>query len=181
MFLAIFFNLLVGLGLSICGRERIRIDGLWGRPAFPILFVFATVLLIPLALYLYLAHPAWTWMYALDPSDIPSLLFLPLLVGHGVAVIAGWVIGGRLIRAGNFRHALIGLVMGSLVLAVAVLGLWGRLGRAGTLEEFRDGRALGLFEVKLGYVLVVMVLGVGAAITIVALQLVRDSRRATSR
>ena len=120
-------------------------------------------------------------MYAVRPSSVPSLMFLPLLVAHGGALVAGWLIGARLVAYRRARTATYILAVGVVVLAIATGVLWGRIGTYGTLAEFQSGRALGLMEVKLGYVLITMALGLVASATLVGLQLARDSRRATSR
>lgn len=181
MALDLFFNFLLGFAFAICGRERIRIDGPFAPPAFWLVLIFAGVILIPLAFYLYMAHPAWSWMYAVDPERVPSILLVPLLVGHGLVFVSGWWAGGKLVRAHKTRQALWGLLGAALLLVVMGLVFWGRLGRYGTYAEFADGRALPIMEVKLGYVLIVIVLGLGAAAVMVALQLLQDSRRATTK
>jgi hypothetical protein len=175
------FNFILGVAFALCGRERIRIDGLFAPPAFWLVLIFAGIILIPLAFYLYMAHPAWTWMYTVDPEAVPSILLLPLLVGHGLMFVGGWLVGGKLVRNHKTRQALYGVLGASVLLIVMVLLFWGRLGHYGTYEEFTDGRALQLMEVKLGYVLIVILLGLGAAAVLTALQLVHDSRRATTK
>jgi hypothetical protein len=175
------FNFVLGAAFALCGRERIRIDGPFAPPAFWLVLIFAAVVLIPLAFYLYTAHPAWTWMYTVDPDTVPAILLLPLLVGHGLLFVGGWLVGGKLVRINKARQALYGVLGATVSLVILVLVFWGRLGRYGTYEEFADGRALHLMEVKLGYVLIVILLGLGAAAVLVALQLVQDSRRATTK
>ena len=128
------------------------------------------MVLTPVTLYLYLAHPAWSWMYMFDPSDLPGLTVVALLA-HAAMVMAGWYAGARLVRAGKkkaqaARYALAG---GTLVALVATALGWGRVGRYGTFGEFHDGRALALMEVKLGYVLVALAAGVGIAAGFVGL------------
>lgn len=145
--------------------------------------VFVGIVLTPIALYLYVAHPAWSWMYLVDPSNVPGVAVVSLLVAHGGAVLGGWYAGARLVRAGKKREqlALYALAAGAVVVVVAVALAWGRIGRYGTYEEFHDGRALSLTEVKLGYVLVALTLGVAVAAGFVALELMRDSRRVRAR
>ena len=67
-----------------------RADGLFAAPAFPLVAIFIAIVLTPIALYLYLAHPSWSWMYLVDPADVPGLAIVPLLVLHGGLVVAGW-------------------------------------------------------------------------------------------
>ena len=52
---------------------------------------------------------------------------------------------------------------------------------AGSYETFRAGRALPLGDVKLGYVLVAVTIGLWGSIAYVGLELWRDGRRAASR
>ena len=40
----------------------------------------AAVVLAPITLYLYLAHPGWSWMYLVDPATIPGMAIVPLVV-----------------------------------------------------------------------------------------------------
>lgn len=158
-----------------------RADGLFAAPAFPLVAIFIAVVLTPIALYLYLAHPAWSWMYLVDPADVPGLAIVPLLVLHGGLVVAGWYLGGRLIRTGREKQARYGLLgAGLVVLLLSAIG-WGRIGHYGSYRDFHGGRAIDLFDVKLGYVLVGLALGIGAAAGYVALELARDSRRVRTR
>ncbi len=158
-----------------------RADGLFAAPAFPLVAIFIAVVLTPIALYLYLAHPSWSCMYLVDPEDVPGLAIVPLLVLHGGLVVAGWYLGGRLIRTGREKQARYGLLgAGLVVLLLSAIG-WGRIGHYGSYRDFHGGRAIDLFDVKLGYVLVGLALGIGAAAGYVALELARDSRRVRTR
>tara|TARA_R110002096_G_scaffold44526_13_gene120589 strand:- start:194792 stop:195223 length:432 start_codon:yes stop_codon:yes gene_type:complete len=143
--------------------------------------MFIGMIMVPITLYLYLAHASWAWMYMIDPSDIPGFAILPLVVLHGAMIVAGWYLGARLIQAG--RHKLIGYIAlgAGLVSLVAVALLWGRLGYYGSYTEFHEGRALPIMDVKLGYVLVALLFAILASIAFMAVELIRDSRRAVSR
>jgi len=159
----------------------VKADGLFAAPAFPLVAIFIAVVLTPIALYLYLAHPAWSWMYLVDPGDVPGLAIVPLLVVHGGFVVAGWYVAGRLIRTGREKQARYGLLGATLVVLLAIALGWGRIGHYGSYRDFHGGRAIDIFDVKLGYVLVGVALGIGAAAGYVALELVRDSRRVRTR
>jgi hypothetical protein len=159
----------------------VRADGPFASPAFPLVVIFIAVVLTPITLYLYLAHPAWSWMYLVAPRDVPGLAIVPLLVAHGGVVVAGWTIGARAVRTGKEKMARLALAGTAVVVLLSTALSWGRLGRYGTHREFHDGIALDLMDVKLGYVLIGVVLGLGAAAGYVALELMRDSRRVRTR
>lgn len=159
-----------------------RVEGPFATPAFPLVAIFIGAVLTPVTLYLYVAHPAWSWMYLFDPDDISGLTMASLL-GHAGMVVGGWYAGARLIRAGKKKEqiALYALAVGAVLAIFSIALAWGRIGRYGTFSEFSEGRALELMEVKLGYVLIVIVAGVAIAACFVGLELMRDSRRVRSR
>jgi len=96
-------------------------------------------------------------------------------------VVVGWTIGARLVRAGKDRAALYGLLGAAAVALLSVPICWRRLGAYGTHADYHGGVAHDLWDVKLGYVLVGLVIGVGAAAGYVGLELLRDSRRVRTR
>jgi tetrahydromethanopterin S-methyltransferase subunit D len=150
-------------------------------PAFTLVALFSGLLLVPVTLYLYWAHDAWSWLYLVDPAEVPELAVIPVVVVVAGATLAGWYVGALLVRA-DLRPALTYATGG--VAAVLVLGLVllrARLGAYGAYGDFHDGRAHDLMEVKLGYVLVVLLLALFGAAAVVALELVRDSRRVRAR
>ena len=69
---------------------------------------------------------------------------------------------------------------GLLFLIVAAV-MSNRLGSYGSYGDFQDGNTFGVLEVKLGYVLMTLAIGVGVAAAFVALELARDSRRVRAR
>jgi hypothetical protein len=175
------FNLALGLGFAYCARDRVRTDGPFAFPAFPLLAAFTAIVVMPVALYLYLAHPSWSWMYLVDPGSVPGIAVVPMLTLHGGAIFTGWYGGARLLRAGRERLLLYAVVAAPIVLLVTLALAWGRLGRYGSYGEFHDGRALALMEVKLGYVLIGLMIGIAAAAGFTGVELLRDSRRVRTR
>lgn len=165
----------------MCAKDRIRVDGPFATPAFLLLLIYLGVAVLPATLYLYLAHSAWSWMYIVDPDNVPALAVVPMLVVHGGVLVAGWYGGAWLLR--NDRRSVVLYTIGgaSAVVALLVLILRGRLGRYGSYDDFHGGETAGLLEVKLGYLLIALALAVGVATTYTALELVRDSRRVRAR
>ena len=158
-----------------------RADGPFAAPAFMLVLSFIGIVLMPAGLYLYLAHPAWTWMYLVDPDEVPSLAVLPVLVAHGGAVVAGYYGGARLLRADRQRALLYGLGGGVAVLGLLMALLRNRLFSYGSYADWLGERTLDLMDVKLGYVLAALLPGTLAAAGFVALELFRDSRRVRAR
>ena len=158
-----------------------RADGPFSAPAFTLVLMFTGAVIIPATLYLYLAHPAWSWLYLVNPASVPGLAVVPVLVVHGGMLVATWYIGGRLVRVEK-RRLVLYLAAGTGAFFVACLALLqARLGRYASYDGYHAGDALGLMKVKLGYVLVALVLGLGVSVAFVVLELLRDSRRVRSR
>ena len=143
--------------------------------------IFACGFIGPLTLYLYAAHPAWSWMYLVEPGSVHSLAVLPMTIGQAVAVLMAWYVGATLIRADKQRALGIASAAGAGIVALFILLARGRLGSYGSFEDYAEGRTLGLMDVKLGYVLVAIGLGVCAAALYLAYVLLRDSRRVRTR
>jgi len=143
--------------------------------------IFLGLVLAPSTLYLYIAQPAWAWMYLLDPDNVPGLALLPILVGHLAFVLFGWFLGGRLVKRGSTRVGLWICGGGALFVIVASMIAWNRMGMVGTHEQFLESRALPIMQMKLGYIMVAMVLAVLGASGYVLMELSRDSRRVRAR
>jgi len=179
--LDLLFNVLLGLAFALCARDRVRADGPFASPAFLLVLTFVGLVVLPAGLYLYVAHPAWTWMYMLDPSDVPGLAVVPMLAIHGGALVAGYYGGGQLVRADRQKALVYSLAGGWVLLGLLVLLLRERLFSYGTYLDWQRNTALDLMDVKLGYVLIALILGIGVAAGYVALELFRDSRRVRTR
>jgi len=174
-------SLCLGIVFALCARDRIRADGRFASPAFMLVLVFTGVVLLPATLYIYLAFPAWSWLYMVNPSDVPALALVPLLAAHAGVLLGGWFLGARLVMSDQAKLGI--YLAGGATLALLVVSaiLWNRVGTSGSYEEFQAGSTSGMFKVRLGYVLICLVLGAGAAASFVALELNRDSRRVRSR
>lgn len=136
----------------------------------------------PTTAYLYLAHPDWSWLYLVDPDRVPRLVVVPLVAASAAAVGFGYWGAARMLALVPDRRALPGALagLGALVLLLAFLAR-ARLLHDGSYDEYHAGRALPLFDVKLGYALVAVAVGVIGATAFVAWELLRDGRRAHSR
>lgn len=143
--------------------------------------MFLGLIMVPITFYLYAAHGAWTWMYLVNPDAVAGFAILPLVVAHSGSVLLGWYIGARFIMAGKIQIVAYAAGTGAVFSFIGLLVFWGRFGRYGTYMEFEQGRALPIMEVKLGYVLIALGVGVLASAAFVAFELLLDGRRVKSR
>ena len=174
-------NLLFGIGFALIARDRIRADGPFASPAFPLVALHAAMIVAPVALYFYAVHPAWSWMYWLDPTKLTGLAVLPLTVGHAGLVIGGWYLAALLIRKAlqGALYFLVGAL--ALVLLVLVVGGIDRLGTAADYPTWVAGSGVSLFKVQLGWAFVVSLLAMFGTAVYVAIELGRDGRRVRAR
>lgn len=171
----------LGCFFGWCARERVRADGPWSQPAISLVLLFLGIIVAPGTLYFYFAHPAWSWLYLFDPSRMPRVAVLTMLIASAGAYLGGYYLAGRLVRAGKELELRIGLASALAVIALVALLLRRRLLHYGSYAQYKAGQALPIMEVKLGYVLIAVLAGAGTAAAVVALELVRDGRRAVAR
>jgi hypothetical protein len=174
-------NLLFGIGFALISRDRIKADGPFATPAFPLVVLHAAAIVAPVALYFYAVHPAWAWMYWVDPAKVSGLAVIPLMVGHAALVLGGWYVGAIMIR-GGVQGALF-YAAGAIMLLLVILIVMGgdRLATATDYVGYPRGAGRGLFEVKLGFAFAVSMLAIFGSAIYVAIELGRDGRRVRAR
>lgn len=174
-------NLLFGIGFALVARDRIKADGPFASPAFPLVALHAAAVVAPIALYFYAVHPAWAWMYWFDPEKLSGIAVLPLMVVHAGLVIGAWYGASLLVRKG-LQGALLYVGGGlALVLLVLVVAGIGRLSTASDYAGFEAHRGVSLFTVRVGWAFVVSLLALFGSAVYVAIELGRDSRRVQAR
>ena len=135
----------------------------------------------PIALYFYAVHPAWAWMYWVDPSKLATIFVLPLMAIHAALVIGGWYISAFTIRKGYGGALLYAAGALALVLLVFVAAGFSRLSTAADYPGYDEGTGVSLFAVKLGWAFVVSLIALFGSAIYVAIELGRDGRRVRSR
>ena len=173
--------MLFGIGFALIARDRLKADGPFASPAFHLVALHAAVVVAPIALYFYAVHPAWAWMYWVDPAKLAGVFVLPLMVGHAALVIGGWYISSLLIRKG-LQGALL-YVAGAIALFLLVLVAVGisRLTTAADYAGYDAKKGVSVLSVKLGWAFVVSLLALFGSAIYVAIELGRDGRRVRSR
>ena len=174
-------NLLFGIGFALIARDRVKADGPFAAPAFQLVALHAAAVVAPIALYFYALHPAWAWMYWMDPDKLGAASVIPLVAGHAVLVITGWYMAALLIRRG-YQGALL-YVAGAiaLVLVVLVVASINRLGTAADYLGWETKRGVSIFSVRLGWAFVVSLMALFGSAIYTAIELGRDGRRVRSR
>jgi hypothetical protein len=173
--------LLFGIGFALVARDRLKADGPFAAPAFQLVVLHAAGVVAPVALYFYAVHPAWSWMYWVDPKKLAGVFVLPLMVGHAGLVIGGWYGASILIRK-NLQGALL-YVAGALGLATLVLIIGGstRLGTAADYPSFEAHQGRSVFSVQLGWAFLVSLVALFGSAIYIAIELGRDGRRVRAR
>lgn len=174
-------NLLFGIGFALIARDRVRSDGPFAAPAFQLVALHAAAVVMPIALYFYAVHPAWAWMYWVNPSKISALSIIPLIVGHGALVIGGWYVASLLLRKG-LQGALYyaGGAVALVLLIMIVVGI-NRLGTAADYLGWKRKAGVAVFSVQLGWAFAVSLLALFGSAIYIAIELGRDGRRVRSR
>ena len=149
-------------------------------PAFQLVLMHAGVVAL-IALYFYAWHPAWSWMYWVDPKRLGGVFVLPLMVGHAMLVFGGWYGSALLIRR-NVAGAL-AYVAGALGLVLVILLAAGfsRLTTAADYEGFGEHAGVSAFSVQLGWACIVSLLVLFASAIYISVELSRDGRRVRAR
>jgi hypothetical protein len=174
-------NLLFGIGFALIARDRIRADGPFSTPAFQLVALHAAAVVAPVALYFYAVHPAWSWMYWVNPRKLAGVAVLPLMVGHAGLVIGGWYGAGLLLRRGYQGALLYAASAIALVLLVLFVAGIHRLSTATDYLGWQANQGTSLFAVQLGWAFLVSLLALFGSAIYVAIELGRDGRRVRSR
>ena len=175
------FSVFVGLVFAACARVQFAGGGSpWGRELAAVLS-FEAIIVWPVALYFYLVHPAWSWMYLIDPARLPWGVSVLVLLAY-VATLLGGYLGrlgagadaqgeGALRRARRHRRR------------ARHLPHRRRAGASRTparYDEYHAGHALTLGEGKLGWALAATATGVAIAIVLVGFTLWEQGKRSRS-
>lgn len=166
------------LGVAFAGaaRERVRAEGAFASPPLTLVLLH-TGLVMLVAAYFYIVHKEWAWHYWVDPRRVPLLATLPLVLAHGLLVISGWFAGTTCLRMRDPRAywLLMGILTAAFVVISLVLG--GRVSTSSTYVGWSRHVHVPLFDVALGYAMVVGAVTLFTSGVTVLFELLRDGRR----
>jgi hypothetical protein len=174
-------NVLFGVCFALVARDRIRADGPFATPAFQLVALHAGAVVAPIALYFYAVHPAWAWMYWIDPRKLAGVAVLPLMVGHAALVVGAWYGSSILIRRGQQSWVLYAAGGLALILLILVIAGNHRLATAADYPGFGLRKGVSVFAVQLGWSFLVSLVALLMSAGYVAFELGRDSRRVQAR
>ena len=165
---------------AACARTQFTGGGSpWGRELAAVLS-FEAIIVWPVALYFYLVHPAWSWMYFVDPERLPTGISLLVMLGYVATLLGGYLGGWALLRAHKDRILWGILAAVGVALIVFLIACRSRLAHTGTYEEYHAGHALTVGEGKLGWALAAASTGVAIAIVLVGFTLWEQGKRSRS-
>jgi hypothetical protein len=173
--------LLFGIGFALIARDRLKADGPFASPAFHLVALHAAAVVAPIALYFYAVHPAWAWMYWVDPAKLAGVFVLPLMVGHAALVIGGWYVSSLLIRKGLQGALIYGAGATALFMFVLLVVSINRLVTAADYSGYPAHAGVSLLEVRLGWAFVISMFAMFGSAIYIAIELGRDGRRVRAR
>jgi hypothetical protein len=174
------FSAFIGLVFAACARVQFAGGSSpWGRELMAVLS-FEGIIIWPVALYFYVVHPAWSWMYFVDPDRLPLGVSLLVLLAYVTTLLGGYLAGWALVRAHKDKILFAALAALGLFQVIFLVACRARLWHAGTFAEYHSGHALGVGEVKLGWALAATTTGVAIAVALVGFTLWEEGKRSRS-
>jgi len=174
------FSVFVGLVFAACARVQFANGSSpWGRELAAVLS-FEAIIVWPVALYFYLVHPAWSWMYLIDPARLPWGILALVLLAYVATLLGGYLAGWALVKMQREKLLFGAIAAIGVALIVFLIAARGRISHAGSYEEYHAGHALDLGEGKLGWALAATATGVAIAIVLVGFTLWEQGKRSRS-
>lgn len=127
-------------------RYVIQAPTLFLSKAFRYAFFYVIVFWTPIAIYLLIVYPSWSWWYYVPPENFTVYHIIGPVLVEILLMIAGFAVAGEYVKQGKFGIAntfIAGLGILYLGLVVFPMDVWTKLG---TYEEFYSGTARSIFE-----------------------------------
>lgn len=149
------FCLLLGLCFTACARTQLESGAEPWRRELGLVLSFAVLTVAPIASYLYLMYPDWSWMYLVPPARLPRGIGLAVVVVTTLMAPVGFLLGWIALRLLPGRKdrglaAVVGVVLCGLITLVALARH--RLSVVGRFEDYQSHTLVRpLLGTKLGF------------------------------
>lgn len=164
----------MGLLFAECARRALTLtDQRVARELFAVLS-FAVMLVLPISIYLYLAYADWYWLFLVESKRVPTGFGLLLVLLPGGAMVGSFLGAGALLRLRR-KKLLRYLELGHAVLLLTgMIVLRHRLVYNGSTLSFQAGV---MVQGRLGWALVVILVGLAAGAALVGHAILDEARR----
>lgn len=159
---AVLFDLILSFGIGVVAALAARVQLRLARSVvlnrwLAGLLIYQALIFSPLAAYVYVLHPAWSWSYLFAPEGLPDWLGLLVVALSTALAVTGWLVTARLLRTRRERQALY-LALGAAGALLVVMAITGpRLWWIGSFGQYQGGAdATGMVPLpgtRLGWVL----------------------------
>jgi hypothetical protein len=132
-------NFAIGIAAALAAARELRASPRAAHQtlAFRAIVLYDALIAIPIATWLIARFTDWTLSYTFDSAHVPSLALAICVLLHGLAAVAGFGLGARLLR--DHRPHLLPLLLAACAFAfvVGLVVARHRLGVVGTFAQYR--------------------------------------------
>lgn len=178
--IAFIFNFTLGMILAYAAKDRLSVHGPWSSPALQIVVLFLSVVVFPFAMYCHVVHGSWASLYVFDGAKMHVVLRIVFALIQSLGLLLGWALSAKLLNLLGNRKFIIATCCVAMFSLFLVTMFGDRVGKVGNYLDWQGARALPLWQVKLGYVLVLMALALAVGAIFTAMELHKDGRRVRS-
>jgi len=104
--------------------------------------LFTALVTVPIGIYFLKRWPDWSWMYLPGKHGRSPFLGVAGIFYYLASHEAGFRLGARLVKSGRTRWATASAVFSFIVFIAIILFGWNRFRWLGTIEEYREGKAV---------------------------------------
>ncbi len=131
-------NFALGVGAVLASARELRASPRAAHEtlSFRAVVLHDVLLPIPIATYLLARAADWTLSYTVDSARVPSLVLAMLVAAQGLAALAGFALGARLLRDHRPGVLPVFIALAGFVLIVGLVVARHRLGVLGTFAQY---------------------------------------------
>jgi hypothetical protein len=154
----VLINLFIGLWIPFCARKQLRNEAsIYGNPYFEFALLYQIFIFLPVSFYLYLKYPAWSWMYFLDPGEIPAYSVAITFLSYPMAMLIGYGYAAKGARRDQIRPIYSAMGATLFGLAMLVISTLRRLWTVASYADYHQGSGVPLWGDPLSGELMVII------------------------